>query len=70
MRVPDRLPSDVAAGRQRSYSWSDPGPARLHQLDLTVRFLRPVTAATGTPHCEGTVLLYAQATSSCMIFRP
>lgn len=58
-------------------------------LDLSVKFLRPVTAATGRLRCEGTVThlgartalaearltgadgkLYAQATSSCMIFRP
>ena len=58
-------------------------------LDLSVKFLRPVTHATGRLVCEGTVLhlgarsalaqatltgldgkLYAQATSSCMIFRP
>jgi uncharacterized protein (TIGR00369 family) len=58
-------------------------------LDLSVKFLRPVTSATGRLLCEGTVLhlgsrsalaqasltgpdgkLYAQATSSCMIFRP
>lgn len=58
-------------------------------LDLSVKFLRPVTAATGRLVCTGTVLhlgmrsalaqaaltgpdgkLYAQATSSCMIFRP
>lgn len=58
-------------------------------LDLSVKFLRPVTSATGRMRCEGTVMhlgsrsalaearlldaagkLYAQATSSCMIFRP
>ncbi|MEP7025767.1 MAG: PaaI family thioesterase [Actinomycetota bacterium] len=58
-------------------------------LDLSVKFLRPVTATTGLLRCEGTVThlggrtalaqaqltdadgkLYAQATSSCLIFRP
>jgi uncharacterized protein (TIGR00369 family) len=58
-------------------------------LDLSVKFLRPVSASTGQLVCEGTILhlgtrsalaqarltgldgkLYAQATSSCMIFRP
>jgi uncharacterized protein (TIGR00369 family) len=58
-------------------------------LDLTTRFIRPATAATGRLVCEGTVShfgsrtavaharltdargkLYAEATSSCMIFRP
>lgn len=66
-----------------------PAGAYYTSLDLSVKFLRPVTAATGKLHCEGTVLhlgarsalaqarltgadgkLYAQATSSCMIFRP
>jgi uncharacterized protein (TIGR00369 family) len=66
-----------------------PAGAYYTSLDLSVKFLRPVTAATGTLRCEGTVLhvgarsalaqasltgsdgrLYAQATSSCMIFRP
>jgi uncharacterized protein (TIGR00369 family) len=66
-------------------------PAGTHytSLDLSVKFLRPVTARTGRMVCEGTVthlggrsalalaqlndqsgLLYAHATSSCMIFRP
>lgn len=58
-------------------------------LDLSVKFLRAITAATGRLICEGTVAhlgartalaqarltgedgkLYAQATSSCLIFRP
>jgi uncharacterized protein (TIGR00369 family) len=58
-------------------------------LDLSVKFLRPVSTTTGRMVCEGTVVhfgsrsalaqatltgpdgkLYAQATSSCMIFRP
>jgi uncharacterized protein (TIGR00369 family) len=58
-------------------------------LDLSVKFLRPVTTASGRLACEGTVThlgrrtalaqasltgadgkLYAQATSSCLIFRP
>jgi len=66
-----------------------PAGAYYTSLDLAVKFLRPVTAATGVLSCEGTVLhlgsrsalaqasltgrdgkLYAQATSSCMIFRP
>ena len=66
-----------------------PAGAYYTSLDLSVKFLRPVTAATGRLHCEGTVLhlgarsalaqasltgsdgkLHAQATSSCMIFRP
>ncbi len=66
-------------------------PAGTHytSLDLSVKFLRPVTAATGRLVCEGTIThlggrsalaqarltgpdgkLYAQATSSCMVFRP
>jgi uncharacterized protein (TIGR00369 family) len=66
-----------------------PAGAYYTSLDLSVKFLRPVTAATGRMVCEGTVVhlgsrsalaqarltgpdgkLYAQATSSCMIFRP
>jgi uncharacterized protein (TIGR00369 family) len=66
-----------------------PAGAYYSSLDLSVKFLRPVTAATGPLLCEGTVLhlgarsalaqasltgpdgkLYAQATSTCMIFRP
>jgi uncharacterized protein (TIGR00369 family) len=66
-----------------------PAGAYYSSLDLSVKFLRPVTSATGPLMCEGTVLhlgtrsalaqasltgsdgkLYAQATSSCMIFRP
>jgi uncharacterized protein (TIGR00369 family) len=58
-------------------------------LDLSVKFLRPITASTGRLLCEGIVThlgtrtalaearltsadgkLYAQATSSCLIFRP
>jgi uncharacterized protein (TIGR00369 family) len=58
-------------------------------LDLSVKFLRAITASTGRLRCEGTVThlgsrtalaqamlsddggkLYAQATSSCLIFRP
>lgn len=58
-------------------------------LDLSVKFLRPVTSGTGLMTCEATVThlggrsslaearltdaagkLYAQATSSCMVFRP
>jgi uncharacterized protein (TIGR00369 family) len=58
-------------------------------LDLSVKFLRPVTTDSGRLACEGTVThlgrrtalaqarltgaggkLYAQATSSCLIFRP
>jgi uncharacterized protein (TIGR00369 family) len=58
-------------------------------LDLSVKFLRPITASTGRLACEGTVThlgrrtalaqarltdaggkLYAQATSSCLIFGP
>ena len=58
-------------------------------LDLSVKFLRPVTSGTGRMTCAGTVAhlggrsalaearltdaagkLYAQATSTCMIFRP
>jgi uncharacterized protein (TIGR00369 family) len=66
-----------------------PAGAYYTSLDLSVKFLRPVTASTGRLVCTGTVLhlggrsalaqasltgpdgrLYAQATSSCMIFRP
>jgi uncharacterized protein (TIGR00369 family) len=66
-----------------------PAGAYYASLDLSVKFLRPVTSATGPVACEGTVThlgsrsalaqarltaedgrLYAQATSSCMIFRP
>ncbi len=66
-----------------------PAGAYYTSLDLSVKFLRPVTATTGALTCEGTVThlgsrsalaqarltgadgkLYAQATSSCMIFRP
>lgn len=66
-----------------------PAGAYYTSLDLTVKFVRPVTATTGSLVCEGTVVhlgarsalaqatltgpdgkLYAQATSSCMIFRP
>jgi uncharacterized protein (TIGR00369 family) len=66
-----------------------PAGAYYSSLDLSVKFLRPVTTATGRLLCEGTVLhlgtrsalaqasltgpdgkLYAQATSTCMIFRP
>jgi uncharacterized protein (TIGR00369 family) len=66
-----------------------PAGAYYTSLDLSVKFLRPVSASTGRLVCEGTVLhlgsrsalaqarltgpdgkLYAQATSSCMIFRP
>jgi uncharacterized protein (TIGR00369 family) len=66
-----------------------PAGAYYTSLDLSVKFLRPVTADTGRLVCEGTVLhmggrsalaearligpdgrLHAQATSSCMIFRP
>ena len=58
-------------------------------LDLSVKFLRAITASSGRLRCEGTVIhlgsrtalaqatlsddagqLYAQATSSCLIFRP
>jgi uncharacterized protein (TIGR00369 family) len=58
-------------------------------LDLSVKFLRPVTSTTGRMQCTGSVthlgrraaladarltgpdgMLYAHATSSCMIFRP
>jgi uncharacterized protein (TIGR00369 family) len=65
-----------------------PAGAYYTSLDLSVKFLRPVSASTGLLVCEGTVLhlgsrsalaqarltgpdgkLYAQATSSCMIFR-
>jgi uncharacterized protein (TIGR00369 family) len=66
-----------------------PAGAYYSSLDLSVKFLRPVTAATGRLLCEGTVLhlgtrsalaqasltgpdgrLHAQATSTCMVFRP
>ncbi len=66
-----------------------PGGSYYTSLDLSVKFLRPITAATGRLICEGTVThlgartalaqarltaedgkLYAQATSSCLIFRP
>jgi uncharacterized protein (TIGR00369 family) len=66
-----------------------PAGAYYTSLDLTVKFIRPVTAGTGRLVCEGTVehigsrtalatarltdsggKLYAQATSSCLIFRP
>jgi uncharacterized protein (TIGR00369 family) len=66
-----------------------PAGAYYASLDLSVKFLRPVSTATGPVVCEGTVTylgsrlalaearltaadgrLYAQATSSCMIFRP
>jgi uncharacterized protein (TIGR00369 family) len=66
-----------------------PAGAYYTSLDLSVKFLRPVTASTGRLTCTGTVLhlggrsalaqatltrpdgkLYAQATSSCMVFRP
>jgi uncharacterized protein (TIGR00369 family) len=66
-----------------------PAGAYYTSLDLTTRFIRPATAATGRLVCEGTVShfgsrtavaharltdargkLYAEATSSCMIFRP
>jgi uncharacterized protein (TIGR00369 family) len=65
-----------------------PAGAYYTSLDLSVKFLRRVTASTGRLVCEGTVAhmgsrsalaeatlkghdgkLYAQATSSCMIFR-
>jgi uncharacterized protein (TIGR00369 family) len=65
-----------------------PAGAYYTSLDLSIKFLRPVSAATGRLVCEGNVLhlgsrsalaqarltgpdgkLYAQATSSCMIFR-
>ena len=66
-----------------------PAGAHYTSLDLSVRFIRQITAATGRLLCEGTVehlgsrtalatarltdsggKLYAQAASSCMIFRP
>jgi uncharacterized protein (TIGR00369 family) len=66
-----------------------PAGAYYTSLDLTVKFIRPVTSGTGRLLCEGTVehfgsrtalatarltdasgKLYAQATSSCLIFRP
>src|SRR6266487_4041399 len=66
-----------------------PAGAYYTSLDLSVKFLRPIIAATGRLICEGTVThlgartalaqarltaedgkLYAQATSSCLIFRP
>jgi len=66
-----------------------PAGAFYTSLDLSVKFIRPVTAGTGRLLCEGTVehfgsrtalavarltgpdgKLYAQATSSCLIFRP
>src|SRR6516165_4467589 len=66
-----------------------PAGAYYTSLDLSVRFIRQITAKTGRMLCEGTVehlgsrtalatarltdgggKLYAQATSSCMIFRP
>ena len=66
-----------------------PAGAYYTSLDLSVRFIRQITAGTGRMLCEGTVehlgsrtalatarltdrdgKLYAQATSSCMIFRP
>jgi uncharacterized protein (TIGR00369 family) len=66
-----------------------PAGAYYTSLDLSVRFIRQITARTGRLLCEGTVehlgsrtalatarltgsggKLYAQATSSCMIFRP
>lgn len=66
-----------------------PAGAHYTSLDLSVRFVRQITARTGRLLCEGTVdhlgsrtalaaarltddrgKLYAQATSSCMIFRP
>jgi len=66
-----------------------PAGAYYTSLDLTVKFVRPVTTGTGRLVCEGTVehigsrtalatarltgsdgKLYAQATSSCLIFRP
>jgi uncharacterized protein (TIGR00369 family) len=66
-----------------------PAGAYYTSLDLSVRFIRPVTTGTGRLLCEGTVehlgsrtalaqarltgpdgKLYAQAASSCMIFRP
>ena len=66
-----------------------PAGTQYTSLDLNVKFLRPVTAATGPMTCTATVTylggrsalaqasltdaggkLYAQATSSCMIFRP
>jgi len=66
-----------------------PAGAYYTSLDLSVRFIRQVTASTGRMLCEGKVehlgsrtalatarltdaggKLYAQATSSCMIFRP
>jgi uncharacterized protein (TIGR00369 family) len=65
-----------------------PAGAYYTSLDLSVKFLRRLTASTGRVVCEGTVVhmgsrsalaeatvkgpdgkLYAQATSSCMIFR-
>jgi uncharacterized protein (TIGR00369 family) len=65
-----------------------PAGAYYASLDLSVKFLRPVSATTGRLVCEGTVVhlgsrsalaqatltgpdgkLYAQAMSSCMIFR-
>jgi uncharacterized protein (TIGR00369 family) len=66
-----------------------PAGAFYTSLDLSVKFIRPVTAQTGRLLCKGTVehlgsrtalatarltdsggKLYAQATSSCLIFRP
>src|SRR5262249_40544733 len=66
-----------------------PAGAYYTSLDLSVRFIRPITSGTGRMLCEGTVehlgsrtalatarltgaagKLFAQATSSCMIFRP
>jgi uncharacterized protein (TIGR00369 family) len=66
-----------------------PAGAFYTSLDLSTRFIRPLTVDTGRLLCEGTVShlgsrtavaharltdaagkLYAEATSSCMIFRP
>jgi uncharacterized protein (TIGR00369 family) len=66
-----------------------PAGAFYTSLDLSVKFIRPVTTQAGRLLCEGTVehlgsrtalatarltgadgKLYAQATSSCLIFRP
>jgi uncharacterized protein (TIGR00369 family) len=58
-------------------------PGELYtSLDLTVKFLRPVTVDSGVLTCEGTVIqrgaqltdergkLVAHATSTCMVFPP
>lgn len=66
-----------------------PAGAYYTSLDLSTKFIRPVTIGTGRLLCEGTVShfgsrtavahaqltdpdgkLYAEATSSCLLFRP